>query len=184
MIAVPSIISIRDQGCLDLVRSLLRQGLSVRIKVSGKSMKPFLSGGELVEISSVQLRHLRKGDILFFCEQQNTLLMHRLIRCRYADKTLYLQTKGDACTEFDRFVSADQILGRVQRIFLPADVADRHRSNRIIDLNALTMRLHAQLIVLRTLMRYYLHRTAAAVKKGLIFFEDLHLSLLFLYFFL
>ncbi len=180
VIAVPSIISIRDQGCLDLVRSLLLQGLSVRIKVSGKSMKPFLSGGELVEISSVQLRHLRKGDILFFCEQQDTLLMHRLIRCRYADKTLYLQTKGDACAEFDRFVSADQILGRVQRIFLPADVAGR--SNRIIDLNVLTMRLHARLIVLRTLMRYYLYRTAAAVKSVLNIFGILHLSLLFWYF--
>jgi signal peptidase I len=178
--AAPSSISIRDQGALDLVRSLLRQGVSVRIKVSGGSMRPLLNGGEVVEISSVQSGNPRRGDILFFCEQRNTLLMHRLIRCRYADKTLYLQTKGDACAEFDRFVSADQILGRVQRIFLPADVAGR--SNRIIDLNALTMRLQARLIVLRTLMRYYLYRTAVVAKRGLIIFGVFHLYLLFLYF--
>ncbi|MCI5224043.1 MAG: hypothetical protein D3924_15575, partial [Candidatus Electrothrix sp. AR4] len=84
--AAPSSISIRDQGALDLVRFLLLQGLSVRIKVSGESMRPLLTGGEIVEILPFQAERVRVGEIFFLCVQQDAPLMHRLIRRRYFTK--------------------------------------------------------------------------------------------------
>lgn len=154
--SVATILSIRDQGALDLVRSLLREGVSVRIKVSGESMSPLLRSGDLVEISSMQGRRPKLGDIVFFSTLQNAPLVHRLLRRRYYGNILYLQTKGDACCSFDSFVPADYILGRVQRIIT-------HREN--IDLRRPIMRLQALRIVVWTLLSYYLYKIVSSIKE-------------------
>ena len=60
--SVSSVISIRDQGALDLVRSLLEQGISVRIRVSGASMRPLLNSGEIIGDISCTPAAENQGD--------------------------------------------------------------------------------------------------------------------------
>ncbi len=150
-----AVISIRDQGALDLVRTLLQEGISVRIRVSGESMRPLLRSGDVVEISSMQGRCPKLGDVVFFCTCQDAPLIHRLLRRRYYGNILYLQTKGDACCSFDSFVPVDQILGRVQRIITCREE---------IDLHSPVMRLQSFRIVACTLLSYYLHRAVSSIK--------------------
>lgn len=140
------VIGIRDPGALELVQSLLRQGIAVRICVSGDSMRPLLHGGELVELAPLAGLPPRLGDILFILSRQNTPIIHRLIWRRSRNGVPQFLTKGDACSGFDGFIPAEQVLGRVERIF-PAG------QNKIL-LHSPLMRLRALLVVSRGLLAH------------------------------
>lgn len=139
-----SIIGIREPGSLGLVQSLLRQGITVRIRVSGNSMQPLLKGGEIVEVEMLPKTKPQLGDILFICDRMGNPIVHRLIWRRIQNGTLHLITKGDSCTGFDGFVSIDRVLGRVKRI-IP-------ETKLLIDLNAPLQRLQASQIVIQALI--------------------------------
>ena len=164
--AEKSVISIRDHGALDLLLSLLEQGISVHIRVSGNSMKPLLNGGEIVEVAPLAEQHPKIGDILFLCDPQNKPLVHRLIRRRYYKGVLYLQTKGDAHAGFDAFVPADRVSGRIRRIIIPSDLNKNkgRRAEKKIDLFTPFMRFQACFIVSHTLILYYLRRIKILLK--------------------
>lgn len=140
-----SVISIRDEGAIDLLDSLFKQGVSVRIRVSGRSMQPFLNGGEVVEIVPYGMqgvRHPRIGDIVLFCDPQGNPLLHRFLWRRLCHEKFYLQTKGDACSSCDSSVPIDQVLGYVRRIIF---------TNHTVDLQTLRMRLTAYTVTARTI---------------------------------
>ena len=151
-----SVISIRDQGAFDLVRSLLHQGVSVRIRVSGRSMQPFLKGDELVEIVSLHARYPKIGDIILFRDQHGNPLLHRLVRRRYYNGVLHLQTKGDACMGVDSLVPADQVLGSIQRIVF---------TDHAVDLQTPLMRWKAYLSATRSILCFVRYRTACLLKR-------------------
>lgn len=147
------VIGIREPGALELVQSLLRQGIAVRIRVSGDSMRPLLHGGELVEVVPLESGSLRLGDILFIRSRQNEPVIHRLIWRRSRNGGLHLLTKGDACAGVDGFIPAEQVLGRVERIF-PAG------QTKIL-LRSPLMRLRAVFVVSRVLLIHALRRLLA-----------------------
>ncbi|WP_339134748.1 MAG: S24/S26 family peptidase [Candidatus Electrothrix sp. GW3-4] len=147
-------ISIRDQGALDFVRTLLREGINVRIKVSGESMMPLIQSGDLVEISSLKGKNPRLGDIVLFCTPQKSPLIHRLLRRRCYSNVLYLQTKGDACRSFDCFIPVDHLVGRVQNIIT---------RRKKIDLRSPFMRLQSFRIVACALLSYYLRKATSSI---------------------
>ncbi|WPD23012.1 MAG: S26 family signal peptidase [Candidatus Electrothrix scaldis] len=152
-----SIISIRELGALDLVCFLLQRTVSVRIKVSGKSMRPLLRGGETVEIVPFDERCPPKiGDILLTCDQHGNPLVHRMCRKYCIHNEWYVQTKGDACAYFDSPVPLSQILGRVQRIF---------NNDTVVDLQHPFFRIKSQLIVNLGVTKYYIRRAALLAKK-------------------
>ncbi len=157
--STPAVISIREQGALELIRALLQQGVTVRMKVSGVSMLPFLRGGDLVEISPLHEKKLKKGDIILFCDQQGNPLVHRLHRRRYSSKILYLQTKGDACAGYDPPVPINQVVGRIQRI-----ITDRKKSNLQCPISCLRSRF----LVYQMSMLFFLRRIKVIVKKGVL----------------
>jgi signal peptidase I len=145
---MPSIIGIRDPGALTLVQTLLCQGITVRVRVSGNSMQPLLQGGEIVEIEPLQkVKSLQLGDILFLCDRYGNPLVHRLIWRRSRNGQIYFLTKGDACMNFDGFISRNNIVGRVQQVFLDIDTFP-------IRLNTPLLKLQASLIVSRTLISH------------------------------
>ena len=62
-------------------------------------------------------KKIRRGDIVFFCDQRGNPFVHRLHRCRYdSNGVLCIQTKGDGSTYYDSPVSVNRVFGRVQRI--------------------------------------------------------------------
>lgn len=109
-------IGIREAGALDCIRFLLEQGMSVRIRVSGRSMRPLLQGNELVEIVPITRKKIKIGDILLCCDKHGNPLLHRLHRRYYKDNVLFFQTRGDSCARFDPAIPAHQVLGCVWHI--------------------------------------------------------------------
>lgn len=142
-----AVIGIREPGSLALVQSLLKQGITVRIQVSGDSMQPLLKGGEIVEIASLFGCNPQFGDVLFLCDRQGNPLVHRLIWRRVQNGTLHLLTKGDACVSFDGFSPADNVLGQVRRI-IP-------ETGPSINLNKWSLQFHGLLMVGRTLIAFF-----------------------------
>jgi signal peptidase I len=91
---------------------MLDRGLSLRVKATGRSMMPFLRGGEILTIKKVSSASLRKGDLLFFKNSHGHPVLHRIIRKKRAQKSFIFQTKGDALREVDEPVLAECVLGK------------------------------------------------------------------------
>lgn len=153
-----AVIGIREQGALELICTLLQQGVTVRLRVSGSSMLPFIREGDLLEVAPLREKNIRKGDILFFCDRYGNPLVHRLHRRRYYSKVLYLQTKGDGCAGYDSPVPVHRVFGRVQRI-----ITDQTRCN----LESPGSYLSARLLVARTTLCFFLHRIKRTYERWL-----------------
>ena len=96
---------------------ILKRGSSLRVKVTGRSMVPFLNDGEFVTIKKVPPHALRKGNLIFFKNSQGTPLLHRIIQRRKSfDHKIIFRTKGDALIAFDEPVQYQNVLGKVIRI--------------------------------------------------------------------
>ena len=101
----------------DFFRDILESGLSLRVRVTGRSMAPFLTGGEVVILKKVPLSGLRKGDIIFVCRDGSSPVLHRLVRKKRTDDNRFIfQTRGDALVLLDAPVRHDEVLGKVCRI--------------------------------------------------------------------
>jgi signal peptidase I len=98
---------------LGLFEGILNDGISLRVKVTGRSMTPFLRGGEILTIKKVPYASLQKGDLIFFKNSHGFPLLHRIIKKRLHIGTNSVQTKGDALLAFDEPVLEHDILGKV-----------------------------------------------------------------------
>lgn len=100
---------------------ILRRGLSLRVKVTGKSMAPFLKGGEVVIVKKVPCLDLRIGDLIFFENPDGFPILHRIVRKRRSTgDDVTIQTRGDALMSFDEEIRGGSVLGKVVRIERPA----------------------------------------------------------------
>ena len=95
-----------------LYEDILNAGLNLRVRVTGKSMVPFLKDEEVVTLRKVPASSLRRGDLIFFRDRYGSLILHRIIRKRKSGSKVYLETKGDALIAFDEPVRADDVLGK------------------------------------------------------------------------
>lgn len=102
---------------ITLFEEILDGGLSLRVRVTGRSMAPFLRGGEILTLKKEPHEALRKGDLIFFKNSQGAPLLHRIVQKRKSsDKKITFRTKGDAVIAFDEPVQYQKILGKVCRI--------------------------------------------------------------------
>lgn len=92
---------------------ILNRGLSLRVRATGRSMAPFLKGGEIVTIKKVPCSSLRIGDLIFFKNRGRSLLLHRIVKKQRGGNGLVFQTKGDAVHGIDDPVHENIILGKV-----------------------------------------------------------------------
>ncbi len=95
----------------ELFVDILNSGSSLRVRVTGRSMAPFLMGGEIVTLEKARIESLRRGDLILFRDGQGLPFLHRLIKMDKMASTV--QTKGDALRYRDRPVNSDNVLGRV-----------------------------------------------------------------------
>ena len=96
-----------------LFADILQQDHDLKIKVTGRSMRPFINNGEVVTLRKVPPESLRCGDIIYYTSENGPPVMHRIIsKAIQDDKGLSFTTKGDALLQKDVPVSADQILGK------------------------------------------------------------------------
>jgi signal peptidase I len=106
-----------ETEALALFEDILENGLSLRVRVTGLSMTPFLRGGEILTIKKEPHHVLRKGDLIFFKSSQGIPLLHRIIQKRESpDEKITFRTKGDGLIAFDEPVEYHRVLGKVSRI--------------------------------------------------------------------
>jgi signal peptidase I len=97
----------------ELVREALSRGLSLRFKVYGESMHPFIRHGDVLLIEPVGAAQLYIGDIIFYRDPHGTYFVHRLIK---RNGSANLVTKGDNLGYYDTPFPAEQVMGRVAQI--------------------------------------------------------------------
>jgi len=113
----PASAKIAQSAATELFEDILNSGSILRVKATGKSMSPFLRGGEIVTIRQVPCSSLRKGDLIFFKNSSRCPMLHRFIRKqRSLDGGILFQTKGDALLTFDEQVPYHRVLGKVLKI--------------------------------------------------------------------
>jgi len=104
-------------GATELFEDILSRGSSLRIRVTGQSMFPFLKDGDVVTIRKASSPSLRVGDLLFFKNHQGLPVLHRLVRKRrLVNGSTVLQTKGDRLVSMDEPIPEGRVLGRVLSI--------------------------------------------------------------------
>jgi signal peptidase I len=96
-----------------LAREILAEGRTLRFRVSGSSMRPFIRHGDLIRVEPVLAESYRVGDIFLFKSEGSGLLTHRLVRLRQSGDGSLLELKGDALLKPDGLISPSQIIGRV-----------------------------------------------------------------------
>jgi len=101
---------------LSLFEDILSRGALLRMRVTGRSMTPFLTGREILTIKKVSSASLKKGDLLFFKNSDGHPVLHRIVRKKRVDNVFIFQTKGDAVSEFDEPVLAECVLGKAYTI--------------------------------------------------------------------
>jgi signal peptidase I len=117
---------------LDISTELLSRGYSIRFRPGGHSMHPTIRDGEVVTVSPVDARMVKRGDILFY-RSEHGVIAHRVVRIREeksAQRVFIL--RGDASHSCDEPVRAEQVLGRVISV---------ERDGRKIDLTNRRFRL-------------------------------------------
>ena len=96
-----------------LFADILQQDHDLKIRVTGRSMRPFINNGEVVTLRKVSPESLHCGDIIYYTTENAPPVMHRIVsKAILDDKGLSFTTKGDALLQQDVPVSADQILGK------------------------------------------------------------------------
>lgn len=113
---------IQTDQLASLARDILAGGRSVRFRVRGGSMRPFILDGDMLEIRFVKEGDVHLGDILLYHFHRKQLLVHRVIDIKknvvQADgpwATCFV-CQGDASLRADGCIAAEDVLGRVVSI--------------------------------------------------------------------
>jgi hypothetical protein len=94
----------------ELLASLFREGLEVRLRLSGWSMKPLVPSGSVLRFSASGEPSI--GDIVLARLANDRLVAHRVVALD-SDR---IWTKGDACMTKDGPVSRESVLARAVRL--------------------------------------------------------------------
>jgi signal peptidase I len=92
---------------------LLRSSLGLRFRAYGSSMHPTIRSDELITVVPIKPHEIKRGNIILFRTQFGSVMAHRVIGINQLATGLQFITRGDAATDCDRPVGAEQVLGRV-----------------------------------------------------------------------
>lgn len=100
-----------------LFQELLSKDITLRVKVTGESMKPFLKGGDIVTIRKVYIKEINIGDLILFRDNNGLPVLHRIVsRKKNHNGEITFITKGDRLILIDDPITEDMVLGKVIRI--------------------------------------------------------------------
>jgi hypothetical protein len=137
-----------------LFESVLAGGYSVRVQVTGRSMRPFLHGEEILIIEPIGSRRFRVGDIVLFKDVQGQLVIHRIIQVRETS----VQTQGDALNEPDPSVDITRIMGKVERV---------EKGQSQLDLESWAQRVRGWMRANSSLWRWKIRQVGSSLKTRL-----------------
>lgn len=97
----------------ELFEDILKQNLNLRLKVTGRSMRPFIMSGETVILRKIPARALQCGDIIYYTNTSGTPVLHRITdKKTLPNGKLSFITKGDALLHKDIPVSEKHVLAK------------------------------------------------------------------------
>ena len=106
----------------EVLRSLLRDGISVRFHASGRSMYPAIGDGDHVQVDPSS--QTKRGDVVMV-ETPEGLRVHRVVASGNA-----IRTRGDCCVDYD---SVAGVLGSVRVVNGNATgFADRQKFGSVV----------------------------------------------------
>jgi signal peptidase I len=126
----------RDDSRQSLALEVLRKHGEIRIAALGLSMLPTLWPGDILTIRTVSVSECKPEDVVLY-ERKGRLVIHRIVRHRFARGERFLITRGDAISHEDNPVPAGHLLGRVtavERGGRSAPVASLSRPTRLAGL--------------------------------------------------
>jgi signal peptidase I len=132
-----------------LFEDILARDLSLRVQATGKSMAPFLNGGEFLTIKRVSSSSLHTGNLIFFKTRHGFSVLHRIVRKEREQDRFMFHTKGDAIIAIDEPVPEDSIIGKVCRI----EKKLAHGQTKIIDMESPCRRIINYLLAKKSLMK-------------------------------
>jgi signal peptidase I len=101
---------------LKLSRDMLEKGKSIRFQAKGWSMRPFIRDGDFIVVSPVKSSSIRKGDIVFYSNAENEIIVHRIIRKYKKNDRITVLIKGDASFGPPEKVDIQKVLGKAKAI--------------------------------------------------------------------
>jgi signal peptidase I len=108
-------VTIPTQDVCRLVEDVMSLGSAVRIRVTGRSMEPFLASGDVLTIEPLGTARIRVGDVVLFRRAGSAAhAVHRVVRVFGG-----IQTRGDAFRLADEPVPDSEVLGRVRLVEKP-----------------------------------------------------------------
>lgn len=123
-------LAVRHEELAGLVGEVVEQGGCLRFRAEGRSMWPFLRGGDGLVVEPVSTRNARVGDVLLYRTSHGGVVAHRLVG-RSGGR---LRTRGDRVRAPAEWIGPGQVLGRVGAV---------ERAGRHIDLDRPLRRLPA-----------------------------------------
>jgi len=97
---------------LKLSRDILEKGKSIRFQAKGWSMRPFIRDGDFIVVSPVKSSSIRKGDIVFYSNAENKIIVHRIIRKYKKNDRIAVLIKADASFGSPEKVDIQNVLGK------------------------------------------------------------------------
>lgn len=102
------------------VTAILQKKEWAFLRVSGKSMTPWIREGDIVFLRRSRIFEVARGDVVVF-EKASALCVHRVLAVRGhasdGERHVSLVTKGDATADADASVFCDAFLGKVEFVY-------------------------------------------------------------------
>jgi signal peptidase I len=108
-----------ERSTVELAQAIQERGWAF-LKVSGKSMFPWIREEDIVFLRRVKMKGIARGDVIVF-EKSGTLCVHRVLSldgdAAQEDADFALITKGDATADSDEPIGADEFRGKVEFVY-------------------------------------------------------------------
>lgn len=109
-------VTLETPDFLEHARHSLSKNSTIAIRMSGNSMRPAISDGDVVVIESIQEQTIKPGDVILYHTVRETAVIHRVVRVERSSSERTIITRGDAAFQNDVPVPPHRILGRVKLI--------------------------------------------------------------------
>ncbi len=140
-----------------LFADILQQELDLRVKVTGRSMRPFINNGEVVTLRKVSPESLKCGDIIYYTTKNETPVLHRIIsKTVLPGNIITFRTKGDALLQKDEPIGADRLLGKAFKVEKKLPLIGPLSFSLDSILSSVLYRIYALLFSLKCKTRNYL----------------------------
>lgn len=116
-----------------IAKEILSNGNEFIFKATGKSMRPFVEDGDIIKIRPIGIKKLTKGQVAFYSNEADHLLVHRVHAIKTSDDNTIYTIRGDGLFYDIEYINHDSILG----IAVEAD-----RNGKKIKLNTIFTRYY------------------------------------------